>query len=438
MTSKNSIQNSKLLFFNLKSIGILLAVVLALTSCSSNQPLENVYRINCGSTNEYTDNEGKVWAADVGFSESTTVIREKTLKIHNTSAPEVYRTERYNMSQYILPVEQGTYTIHFHFAETFDSNFDGGGRSFGVSVNGKTVVEDFNPYKAAGGFAMPVIIEYAGCTVTNQILIEFTKNATIYGIEVFKSKEETLESINQITPVHDPSETFIGKQQESLPDAERLKVLFIGNSITFFWAIPESLEAMLETGTNNIRIEPQRSLYGGKWLEYHYNNTDAVELIKNGGFDYVVLQEGSDYPLKETELFFEYGGKFDSIIRESGAKTLLYPSPIYFKNTDADRKEVMQHFVELSKQIDAQIIPVCETLRLCYEQQPNTIWHNADGVHMGMNGGYAVACTFYAALTDGAPFPPPAILAQQVEIDPELALFIQEKALEAVNEYYIE
>jgi len=96
----------------------------------------------------------------------------------------------------------------------------------------------------------------------------------------------------------------------------------------------------------------------------------------------------------------------------------------------------MQRFVELSEKIDAQIIPVCETLRLCYAERPDVVWHNSDGVHMGMHGGYAVACTFYTALTNGAPFPPPAILVQQVEIDPDLAVFIQEKAMEAVEIYY--
>ncbi|MCK4747349.1 MAG: hypothetical protein KAT15_09945, partial [Bacteroidales bacterium] len=132
----------------------------------------------------------------------------------------------------------------------------------------------------------------------------------------------------------------------------------------------------------------------------------------------------------------EYAEKFDSLIRASGASSLLYPSPIQFKHTDADRREVMQRFVELSKKIDAPIIPVCETLRLCYAERPHTVWHNSDGVHMGMQGGYAVACTFYSALTDGAPFPPPAILVQQVEIDADLAVFIQEKAMQAVKAYY--
>jgi len=61
------------------------------------------------------------------------------------------------------------------------------------------------------------------------------------------------------------------------------------------------------------------------------------------------------------------------------------------------------------------------------------IWHDADTIHMGMHGGYAVASTFYAALTGGADFPPSAVLVQQVEIDPDLAAFIQQKARQAVE-----
>ncbi len=125
--------------------------------------MKTLYRINCGSSEPYTDENSNVWSADQGFSESKAVAREKTLPIHNTAAPEIYRTERYNIEHYTLPVKPGTYTLHLHFAETFDSNYKKGIRSFGISVNGRTVVKNFDPFAAAGGFARPVIIEYAGC-----------------------------------------------------------------------------------------------------------------------------------------------------------------------------------------------------------------------------------------------------------------------------------
>jgi len=427
------------IFFNKRSIKALQVIILLLinyTSVFSQEKNEVVYRINCGSQEVYTDKSGKIWNTDHSFSDSKTATREKSLVIHNTTSPEIYRFERYGMERYLLPVEPGTYSIRLHFAETFDCNFQEGSRSIGVSINGKTIIEQFDPYTESGGFAIPVIVEYAGCIATDKIEIEFVKGSAINGIEVFKTFNRTEESIQQIKPVVKKEDIFIGEKQKTIPDAKKLKILFIGNSMTFYWAIPESLESMLEVGTDNLRMEPYRSVYGGKTLEYHYNKTDAVELIKNGEFDIVVLQSGSREPLGNPESLFEYAEKFTKVIKESGAKALLYPSPMHLKYTDAERVEVMQLFVKLSEKINTPIIPACETLRLCYAERPDVIWHNADGVHMGMHGGYVVASTFYAALTGGAPFPPPAILAQQVAIDNDLALFIQEKAKESVTKYF--
>jgi len=423
----------------MKFIGLILAIAFTLTGCKTGLPKETtmmpVYRISCGSAETYMDENGNVWSTDQGFSESKTVVREKTLPIHNTAAPEVYRTERYGMKTYTLPVAPGTYTVRLHFAETFGCNYQPGTRSFGATVNGKPAVENFDPFAASGGFACPVIIETTGCTARDEIKIEFTKGSAINGIEIIKTGDGAQEAARQITPVAAPEETFIGKRQESAPEAKPLKILFIGNSMTFYWAIPESLQAMLEIGTPDQRIEPHRSLYGGKWLEYHYNKTDALDLIKTGNFDYVVLQEGSKQQLNNPEQLTEYALKFNTVIREAGAKPILYAQPGHLKTTDAERQKLMQRLPELSQKTGAPIIPVCETLRLCYAERPDVIWHDADTIHMGMHGGYAVACTFYAALTGGAEFPPPAALVQQVKIEPEIAEFIQKKALQAVAVY---
>jgi len=297
------------------------------------------------------------------------------------------------------------------------------------------VVENFDPFTASGGFARPVIIETTGCTARDEIKIEFTKGSAINGIEIVEAADGTPETVRQMTSVANPVDTFIGKRQEAAPDARTIKILFIGNSMTFYWAIPESLQAMLETGTRDLRIEPHRSLYGGKGLAYHHNETDALNLIQNGGFDFVVLQPGSADQLDPQEGMVEYIEKFDRAIQASGAKTMLYAHPMFLKTTDGERGKMMNVFVDLSEKIDLSIIPACETLRLCYAEQPDVIWHDSDTIHMGMHGGYAVACTFYAALTGGAEFPPPAILAQQVEIASNTALFIQEKARQAVAAY---
>lgn len=414
---------------------ILLSTLLFLTGCAtSNMNTNVIYRINCGSDKALADEAGNVWAPDQGFSESKAVVREASLPIHNTAAPEIYRHERYGMGFYTLPVEPGLYTVRLHFAETFDCNYKAGQRFFDVSINGKPVVQNFDPYTAAGGFGLPVVIEYAGCPATDHIQIDFSKGGAIYGIEVINAAPDTEASIRQITPIAEASETFIGNALELAPDAKTLKILFIGNSMTFYWAIPESLQTMLETGVRDLRIEPTRSLHGGKWLKYHYEETDAVELIKDGNFDYVVLQPHSKQARENDPEMLEYAAKFAEIIRESGANPLFYARPAEFPADEAEQKAFHKNQLKVAEAIHAPLIPGAEVLRRCIAQRPDLRFHNADTVHMGMYGGYAIACTFYAAFTGGAEFPPPAILAQQVAIDSDIAALIQQTALETVQE----
>ncbi len=403
-------------------------------------------RVNCGSAADYTDSEGRLWlkdreaAADKtwGHTGGTAVLREKTLPVHNTSAPGVYRAERYGLDRYAFAVEKGVYTARLHFAETFECHFRAGNRAFGAEVNGREILSGFDPYAAAGGFAWPVVIEYAGCPAPEgKIRIRFTGEAIINGIEIYPSAPGTAESVRQTSEKMPPEKRFIGEKLEPASGAKIWKVLFIGNSATFFWAIPESVQAMIETENRRVRIEPQRSLAGGKCLEYHYNQTDAPERIRNGRFDFVVLQECSAKQLDKPGKFFEYARKFGRVIHESGARAILYAQPGHLKTTDKQRREIMARCAELCAKLEAVLVPACETLRLCRAECPELVCHNADAVHMGMHGGYAIACSFFHVLTGESPpgNAPPAILRQQAAIDPEIARFLQRQARAAVEHF---
>ncbi len=72
-----------------------------------------------------------------------------------------------------------------------------------------------------------------------------------------------------------------------------LRVLFIGNSYTYFNNLPELLRAVAASQKDGPRIETEGSLSGGKSLQWHWENSRALEAIRRGGWDFVVLQEHS-------------------------------------------------------------------------------------------------------------------------------------------------
>ncbi len=400
-----------------------------------------LYRINCGSDQPYEDSSGDCWLADQPFGANANwgyvggqaVPREICLPMDDTQRPDLYRTERCGAEQYSFRLEDGSYTIRIHFAETFDCNFEPGRRSIDVRLGDRVLLQGFDPFTAAGAFARPAIIECHGCRPADELItLTFNARAPICGIEILTEDQAWPPEVRLVSAPVDAAQRRVSVPLPATSDATRLKLLFIGNSATFYWAIPESLRAMLEESCSHLRIEPHRSLHGGKSLQFHYTETPAPELIREGGFDFVVLQEQSNVQLEQPELLTEYARKFHEIILKSGARTILYAHPGQCHTADAQLTQILTTFDKLANELDATLVPACETLRLCIATRSELTFRNHDGVHLGMYGGYAVATTFHTVFTGKAPALPASILAGQVPVPAGIATDIHDCARQAL------
>lgn len=123
--------------------------------------------------------------------------RQNNIQI-DTSAPNaaparVYMSERYGQDfTYRFPVPAGkTYTVRLHFAEIFDNQK--GMRVENISLNGKLVLKNFDPFAVAGGVNIAVVREFtsvkpnADGTITVRVQAapgSPDQNAKISGIEI--------------------------------------------------------------------------------------------------------------------------------------------------------------------------------------------------------------------------------------------------------------
>ncbi len=180
---------------------IAVGLLVVLAGCSTIQSItgmgepEVIARVNCGATQEYSDEADCVWAADQLFETGVewgaiggTTVKRWGITVEGTSAPDVYLYERFNMAGYRFLVPDGKYQVRLHFAETFDGITDAGQRVFSVNVNGQTMLEDFDPYEEGGGFAEPVvkvcepvIVDEGTLNITFEADIQ---NPEINGIEI--------------------------------------------------------------------------------------------------------------------------------------------------------------------------------------------------------------------------------------------------------------
>ncbi|MBN2591221.1 MAG: hypothetical protein JXA96_15260 [Sedimentisphaerales bacterium] len=174
-------------------------MVVAISEIPAETPVSSknfAIRVNCGQYDvAYTDIAGNVWLGDRDKTEDNTwgavygsVIERPDLGIEGTDCPIIYESERYSMDAYEFDVPAGKYDVILHFAETYEGIMGVGERVFEVSINGKAVLEDFDPYAAAGEFNTPAVKKFEGIEPKDgKIVIGFTpniENAQINGIEI--------------------------------------------------------------------------------------------------------------------------------------------------------------------------------------------------------------------------------------------------------------
>ena len=109
----------------------------------------------------------------------------------------------------------------------------------------------------------------------------------------------------------------------STAQKETTRILFLGNSYTYYNGIPSLISDMaLRQGKNVVVTQITK---GGNLLEEYASSEMVKETIEKGAFDFVVLQEQSTAPLFQPEkVTFPAIRSLNKLIRENGAEPILF------------------------------------------------------------------------------------------------------------------
>jgi glucuronoarabinoxylan endo-1,4-beta-xylanase len=148
------------------------------------------------------------FVADQYYSGGSTYSNSNTVDVSqitvDTPPAELFNNERYGAMSYTIPgfTAGNSYTVTLYFAETYLSS--SGSRRFNVSINGATVLSNFDIYASAGGQNKAIARSFtATANSSGQIVIQFTsvtENPKINGISI---KPGTA----QPTPTNTPTPT---------------------------------------------------------------------------------------------------------------------------------------------------------------------------------------------------------------------------------------
>ena len=152
---------------------------------------------------------------------------------------------------------------------------------------------------------------------------------------------------------------------------EKTSILFIGNSFTYYNDMPKMVQ---DIGvTNNINVHVENITYGGYSLNQYLEketpeNDRIISTLSNHIWDYVVLQEQSIKPYKDKKEFISSVKSLSKLIKENGAKVILYSTWSYRDGSDKllstkltykDMYNILTNtYNEAAKSVDSLIAPV--------------------------------------------------------------------------------
>lgn len=191
--------------------------------------------------------------------------------------------------------------------------------------------------------------------------------------------------------------------------AEPVRILFIGNSYTYYNDMPRMLAAMAATGGNEAEVRSVTK--GGASLRQLWDEGEALDALARERWDYVVLQDHSLMPLSDRRTMDRSMRLFDERIRAAGARTVLYVTWARAFARDS-QGTIDAAYQGIGDRLHACIVPVGQAWSIALARQPKPALYDSDQSHPSMAGSYLAAYVFHRMLfgrLPALPEPPPGL-----------------------------
>ncbi|MCK9197499.1 MAG: hypothetical protein M0P16_11025 [Syntrophales bacterium] len=214
------------------------------------------------------------------------------------------------------------------------------------------------------------------------------------------------------------------------------RVLFLGNSHIYTHDIPKLISGLVKTAGRWNDLHSETSTASGVSLEWHWHNPRSRDLITQGPWDYVVLQERSGGPLEDPAKMFQNARLLDGEIRKTSGKTAFYMTWANQNRRDS-QQVIAEAYDKISRELGATLVPVGCAWENALSANSHISLHGADGRHANPIGAYLTACVFYGVIYGTTPEGLPGTLSDQgvvlIDLPTALARFLQRIAYQTVS-----
>jgi len=183
----------------------------------------------------------------------------------------------------------------------------------------------------------------------------------------------------------------------ALEPSPSYRVLFIGNSLTYFNDLPGTVAQLASSVKETIQVSsvarPNLAL-----IDHVNGRSNAVEVIQSADWDYVVLQQGpSSLDLSRDTLILATK-LLDPYITAAGGRSALlmvWPESTRFEFFD----EVRVSYQLAAQEVNGLFLPAGEAWLGAWAIDPQLQLYGPDGYHPAALGTYLAALVVYEGIT---------------------------------------
>lgn len=227
----------------------------------------------------------------------------------------------------------------------------------------------------------------------------------------------------------------VGPDIEEEEFGEGIRVLFIGNSLTYTNDLPGMLRWMLEEA--GVEVGRMTTVaFPNYGLEDHWTGSAARDLIAEGGWAAVVMQQGPSATEGRPSLL-DYSQRFAAEIKQVGGSPALYMVwPARARLFDFDG--VSNSYATAAELTEGLLFPAGEAWRAAWRRDPDLALYGPDDFHPSAMGSYLAALVMFEQLADLDPATLPAVIPTQsgnVNLTAEVAALLHASAKEANEQF---
>lgn len=187
---------------------------------------------------------------------------------------------------------------------------------------------------------------------------------------------------------------------------DTLNVLLVGNSQIFFNNLPQMI-AILSNSCSTELVVRQSTAPAARLRDHWVGNKGlkTKEIITNGSFDIIVIQEWTMGSIQEPDSLYKYSKLFIDLIKKKGAKPFLFQTPAREK-VPQQQEIINSVYADVASKYGALVIPVGSAWRRAKEMRPDINLYLFDGSHPERIATFLSAYIFIATILGEVPKAP--------------------------------